>query len=483
MDRSLAGRWLVIGVLGMWAGACSADDPGGENMNAQGTGGIDGSTGGSASGGLGIGGLGTGGMGTGGAIPVGTGGDGIGGASIGGSATGGTETGGMGTGGAETGGMGTGGAETGGVGAGGLATGGAGTGATGSGGEGVGGDGAGGTGTGGDGAGGAGTGGDGAGGTAGGNTGGMGGIVDPFEATVVPTVAAGLYTWSFVDGNSDTIVLEVDANLGARVVTFSVNGADVLVDGGDPLATGSVFWPAPQTLFDWPPPPAHDSEPYVATPNGNIVEMVGSNDPTLGVSITKSYSVNAASGAVTIEYGIVNNGSSAVSMAPWEVSRIKAGGLTFYPSGNPVTWTNPTWFDAVPLTAQSGADWFLYDSSAIANDSKIGTDGTEGWAAHIDCGAGLERSCTGGAIPLFIKQFPDIATSDFAPAEAEQELFANAAHTYVEFEQQGSYDSIPAGGTLSYTMHWYLRNLPATITPAVGSTELLDYVRGQLAVP
>jgi len=495
----LGGRWLVIGALGMWAVACSADDGGTNGSDTGGgagygpsSGGFDGNTGGSdpgtggvATGGVGTGGIGTGGIGTGG---VGTGGVGTGGVGTGGIGTGGLGTGGVGTGGDGLGGVGTGGDGLGGVGTGGDGLGGLGTGGDGLGGLGTGGDGLGGLGTGGDGlgggagvgVGGAGTGGDGLGGGAGAGTGGS--VGDPFEPTVVPTENGNLYSLSFTNPDGDAIVFEVDANGGARIITFSINGTDVLIDGSEPLATGSTFWPAPQSQFEngsgWPPPVEIDSQPYTATVTGNVVEMVGSTNAALGVYVVKRFSANAETGIVTIEYDIVNDTGSPVSMAPWEITRVNPGGLSFYPSGDPFTW--PGTMAPLPLTTSAGADWYQYSAAGVTEDSKIGADGSEGWAAHVDCGTGLERSCTGGVTPILIKQFPDIAVSEFAPDEAEQELYANPNLQYIEFEQQGAYVSIPAGGSTTYTMHWYLRSLPASITPEVGSTDLLTYVRDEL---
>ena len=76
----LTGRWFVIGSLGIWAAACSADnggtshsDTGGGAGYFAGLGGDTGSMGGSTTGGVGTGGVGTGGTGMGG---LGTGGTG-----------------------------------------------------------------------------------------------------------------------------------------------------------------------------------------------------------------------------------------------------------------------------------------------------------------------------------------------------------------------------------------------------------------------
>jgi hypothetical protein len=134
-------------------------------------------------------------------------------------------------------------------------------------------------------------------------------------------------------------------------------------------------------------------------------------------------------------------------------------------------------FVEIPFTStEGGVAWWKYKTSEFSQNAKSGADGLEGWAAHVVCGTGLEKTCSKS--PVLIKQWPD--QSSPAPKEREVELYADAGHTYVEFEQQGAYTAIPAGGTLVWTMHWLLRYLPSSVTPTVGSKALADWVRSQL---
>ena len=107
-------------------------------------------------------------------------------------------------------------------------------------------------------------------------------------------------------------------------------------------------------------------------------------------------------------------------------------------------------------------------------------DGAEGWVAHVFCGTGLELACPGASSPVLIKTFPDIDASSFVPGEAEVEIYANDVNTYIEVEDQGPYEPVPAGGSVSWTVRWYLRYLPSDITPQAGNVDLLDFVRGQI---
>jgi hypothetical protein len=110
---------------------------------------------------------------------------------------------------------------------------------------------------------------------------------------------------------------------------------------------------------------------------------------------------------------------------------------------------------------------------------KTGLDASEGWAAHLHCGApGLERACSSSGPPILIKQFENIVASDFAPDQAEVEVYTNGE--YVEFEVQGAYLSVPAGTDCTWTVRWYLRTLPGSVTPETESADLLAFVRGEL---
>jgi hypothetical protein len=113
---------------------------------------------------------------------------------------------------------------------------------------------------------------------------------------------------------------------------------------------------------------------------------------------------------------------------------------------------------------------------------KGGADGLEGWSAHIVCGTGLKKTCAAGAAsPILIKQWTDTPASNETvnATEREVEFYVDSGNSYEEFEQQGLFQPIPAGGTLVWTMHWLLRYLPTTVTPTP-SAALMTWVRGQL---
>jgi len=290
---------------------------------------------------------------------------------------------------------------------------------------------------------------------------------DPFAAT--GTVEKRGNLWRITLG---TVLFEVDEAVAAKIVTFSIDGTNMIVS--NPPATGSVFWTAPQSEWNWPPPAAMDTMPYTPSTENNVLTMTG---PAWGggLSITKRFWGNVDHQAVTLEYTIKNGTTAAVSKAPWEVTRVFPGGLTFFPSSEEGVGLGQ-YMKPVPFTSSLGVLWWKYQASAFTENVKGGADGLEGWAAHVMCGTGLEKTCTKS--PVLIKQWTD--TDAPAPNEREVELYGDPGHQYVEFEQQGAYGPIPAGDKVVWTVRWLIRYLPESVAPTPGNAELLKWVRGQL---
>ncbi len=161
------------------------------------------------------------------------------------------------------------------------------------------------------------------------------------QGSVTPQVdSAG--NWSFSFGRYRFVVA---AARGGRIVEFSIDGNNLI----DPTE-GSTFWPSPQQAFTWPPPAEIDSAAYAAQAEGTSLSLTSKIAKTLNLSVRKRFSVNAASGIVSIEYQLVNESTSqSAPWAPWEVTRVRAGGYTFAPKG-PGNRTITEDFPPLPLT-------------------------------------------------------------------------------------------------------------------------------------
>jgi hypothetical protein len=277
--------------------------------------------------------------------------------------------------------------------------------------------------------------------------------------SVVPAANGSVYTFQFGD-----TLFAVDAKLGGRIVTFALSGHNILTGPAvDPANFGSTFWPSPQSDWGWPPPTEIDSAPYAASLDGAVLSLSGATAAGLGLALAKRFSADSQAGAVTVAYTITNRGQ-ARQVAPWEITRVAAGGLTFFPMGEGGPRKGPQ--DLLNTTIVNGVAWFAYDAAAITADQKLFADGQEGWIAHVD-----------GDL-LLVKSFANTKPSQAAPGEAEIEIYANGAHSYVEVENQGAYVNLAPGAATGWTVRWILRKLDLAATPArVGSAALLALVR------
>jgi hypothetical protein len=279
----------------------------------------------------------------------------------------------------------------------------------------------------------------------------------------VPTVQGSIYTFTFAD-----TVFSVDVAKAGRVASFSLGGKNVLTvpKSREDNNWGSTFWCSPQSDWNWPPPAEMDPNPYVARVEGATLVLAGATIPALGLAVTKRFSVDAVRGMVSIDYGIVNRGKEQRSVAPWEISRVAAGGLTFFPMGEGQPWKG--FQELLPLTLIDGVAWLPSTAAPASADQKAFADGSEGWIAHV-----------AGDL-LLVKSFPPIRAGEAAPGEAEIELYTDPQRTYVEVENQGAYQGLAPGASQSWPVRWFLRRLPAGTRVAPGNQPLLGLVRGLL---
>jgi hypothetical protein len=212
----------------------------------------------------------------------------------------------------------------------------------------------------------------------------------------------------------------------------------------------------------WPPPASIDTNAYSGGLSGNHLIVASATDPTMGFSVAKDYSVDATSGWINITYTISPTG--AMKAAPWEDTRVPRGGLAFFPAGSALTQGPLT------LTTISGVVWFDDSSkSATSPDgSKATADGSEGWEAYAVSGV------------LFLKKFVQLPASALAPSEGQVDIYPGSG--FLEVEALGPYTSIPAKGSLTWSVQWRVAKIPSSVTVSAGSATLVSFARQQAAM-
>lgn len=261
--------------------------------------------------------------------------------------------------------------------------------------------------------------------------------------------------------------LAVDPAIGGRITSLTFDGRNFLTgpDVND-FNWGSTFWPSPQSVWKWPPSAELDNKPYAVTAADSTLKMVSQQDPKTGMVVTKEIAAIGDPGYYILRYTLTNRSPMPQGVAPWEVTRVHTGGLTFFPKGD-----GGMRGGLLPLTTVAdGIAWFTYEADRlpIQGDRQLYTDGAEGWMAHLD------------GRTVLIKKFPDVPLKKNAPKEGEIELFASEIKSekgYVEIEHQGPYEMLAPGDSLTWEVHWYLRELPDGLEATPGNNLLVDYVR------
>ena len=288
----------------------------------------------------------------------------------------------------------------------------------------------------------------------------MKGVPAPKLNPIAPQMRDGRHVLAW-----DDVSFEVDARTGGRVTALRVGGRNLLTGPEiDAANFGSTFWTSPQSAWGWPPVPEVDHAAYRASIEDSAIVMRSAPSVSLGVEIEKRFSADRERGAVLFEYRIHNLGGAPIQTAPWQITRVGPGGLTFYPSGEGV-------FPPSNLGVQDalGATWYDYDRASITEHQKHFADGREGWLAHVDGDA------------LLVKTFPAVPRESHAPGEAQIEIYASPAHTYIEVEAQGAYGIVHPGAALTWEVVWLARRLPPKLSVSVGSAALLAHVRALVA--
>lgn len=255
------------------------------------------------------------------------------------------------------------------------------------------------------------------------------------------------------------------APAGARVVDVHLPGGANLLTGPstDPVDFGATFWTSPQSLWNWPPPESFDTTPFIVSGSDASLSFTGPVNADFGMRIAKRFVAGQTGAAVEAEYRITSAAGDGM-YAPWEITRLGPGGLTFYPTGADAPRAGGG-FALPPTTTAAGCTWYQHPGTAPGVDQKLLADGAGGWLAHV-----------AGDVVL-IKKFPDVPLGMAAPTEAEIEIFVDGRGRYVEVEEQGAYQPVPAGQTLSWPVTWIVSALPSGLVAGAGNPDLVTFVQ------
>jgi hypothetical protein len=222
---------------------------------------------------------------------------------------------------------------------------------------------------------------------------------------------------------------------------------------------GSTFWQSPQSVWNWPPSLALNYNAYKVLATDGKLMIQSDVDPTYKLYFVKIFTVNSTDTSISIQYVIKNTNATAKTWAPWEITRVKNSGLSFFAIGS----GSITGDMAKRAKVINKVGWYAQDSTKTISGSKFFCDGA-GWFAHKT-----------SSNYLLIKKFTDIASTKAAPGEAEVECYTSTG-SYTELEDQGAYASIAAGDSVTWQVKWFVRKLPTYIKGYSGEQNLLNFV-------
>jgi hypothetical protein len=264
---------------------------------------------------------------------------------------------------------------------------------------------------------------------------------------------------------SGPLAVEVDPYDGGRILEFSLEGRSVIVPVGEsPEAYASSFWPSPQSDWSWPPPPEFDKLPWKAEVDGTTLVLRSETSEKLHFSATQKIAIWSTHDALSVEFTITNHDSAPHKVAPWQNTRVRPKGITFYPSRQP-TYTQ----SSLKLTPVDGVTWYTHDPSTVKDSLKSYADGHEGWMAQID-----------GDL-LFVKVFPDVPRDAQAPNEGEIVIYVAGGGRFVEMEQQGPYTELAPGASLNWPVTFLVQRIPKSVRIEAGNSELVALARHLVA--
>lgn len=261
----------------------------------------------------------------------------------------------------------------------------------------------------------------------------------------------------------DHISIEIDPNLGGRVISAKLDDRELLLQEREELVNwGSTFWLAPQKLWNWPPPAAIHLGSYGAKIHGDSLVLTSEIDEQFACQVSKTFHFNEDRNCLEIEYRIINEGDAILEIGPWEITVVPANETkVFFARGKEPSGANSNLF----FEDRGGIAWLDYETAELMDAQKLFDNSREGWLAYIN------------GDMLFVKSFEIIPPESLAPGQGNVEVYVSKKFEYIELENHGKYASLAPGEHLDYQVRWYLRILPAEVSSGnFPSEELLHYV-------
>ena len=257
------------------------------------------------------------------------------------------------------------------------------------------------------------------------------------------------------------IEIIVTGEVGPRVIRFGfVDQQNLLKEyperipdiSGDEwvMYGGHRLWHAPELS---PRTYYPDNQPVQVEHHESFTRFIQPTETTTGIQKEIDITLSGDRDQVKLVHRLRNHNVWAVELAPWALSVMNTGGTAILPL--PPRGEHPR--DLQPLNTLAiwsytdisdsrwtwGRKYILLRQDKNATDpEKIGALVPDGWAGYVLNGQ------------FFLKTFPYVHGATYPDLGCSAELFTNK--NMLEVESLGPLESIPPGGFVEHTEHWYL---------------------------
>ncbi|MDA8745564.1 DUF4380 domain-containing protein [Rubripirellula amarantea] len=254
----------------------------------------------------------------------------------------------------------------------------------------------------------------------------------------------------------NSLRLAVDPNLGGRIVSFSLDGIEVLRTTRDEknLQWGSTAWSSPQSDWNWPPLETLDSEPYVVrSHSADAIELASGIDETTKLQMIKHFQMRMGSNGAplaVVSYRIANRGLVDTKVAVWENTRVDWGGFTEFSAGSQIRLSHPE--KSVVTEDRNGVTRLAFNGMQPHAQKVFVTP------AEVTNSKGERQSSVWNRYHrhdlVLIKRCELLA--DTAPGQTPLEIYLAPQSDFAELELQGPYESLAPNEEVSLVVHWQL---------------------------
>lgn len=279
--------------------------------------------------------------------------------------------------------------------------------------------------------------------------------------------------WDVLVVRNNFITMAIVPSIGARILqydlgtdTFMIVNPALLGDyfysaNPTPYSTtwgygGYKTWPAPQSRWNWPPPPTmawgdYEYEIFSSSPDSLTVVMRGQTETirTPGLRFDRYMTAYRNSTHIKVTTVLFNNNTTEQSWSIWDVTQtiVQHENLADFNNFSvyfPAESEDDIWGSGGPSYQEVLPG--IYEAKYISSEGKIFVASSDGWVCFTDKRDGQ----------TYAKVFDMPEGAAYTDDGASVEIYTNGGIRYMEVEVLGPYELIEENGdSIVFVEHWY----------------------------